>query len=104
MRTLPSSAKPEKTSTFSSKWVGSATGITKDKARPAREGEWFDGKITDTKCRGCLCRPVFHPVFEVLASGQRTQRHAATIEVSASVILRVHDHERGAVASKRNGQ
>ncbi len=64
MRTLPSSAKPEKTSTFSSKWVGSATGITKDKARPAREGEWFDGKITDTKCRGCLCRPVFHPVFE----------------------------------------
>ena len=84
MRTLPRSAKSERTSTVSSNSVGSATGMTKDRARPLREKASGSTVKSLTRNWGVDCAdPCFSRCSMAPASGQRTQRHAATIEVSA---------------------
>ena len=74
-------------------------------ARPLRENERLGREVRDTELRRDDCAaPCFSRCSSAPASGQRMQRHAATSVAITSVILRVQDHDRGAVASNRKGQ
>ena len=68
------------------------------------ENERFGGEVCDPELRRGRHGSVFLPLFERGALGHRMQGQAATTVATTSVILNVHDHDRGTRVSTRKGQ